>query len=454
MRWRILGSIMIPVTVIVSVMLLSVSSLVISNQTIEIDSHLAREAQELRLLAENGSDPNTGLAFESSRDLLQLYISRTIPDPNETMFVLENGLVFSRTTDVPAVRLDQDPEFLEIVNGINSSQFGNYPTNQGNARFLVVPVVNGGTNGALVAIIFSDIEKAPILELLLRFGLIAIFALAATGAIGYLVAGRLFRPIESLTRLAGEIAGESLGRRIPVPAIHSELDQLALEFNSMLDRLESAFKSQKQFLDIAGHELRTPLTIIRGHFDLIQADPKEAAASMPIIQDELSRMSRLVQDLQALTRASAPGFINKETVDLQDLSIELRSKSATLTERKLEVISATGKWRLDRQRVSQAVLQLVENALKYTPSKARIRISLQALENNLLIEVEDSGSGVPEENQKDIWNPFVRGKNTQNVEGSGLGLSLVKAITEAHGGTVDYSESELGGARFEMRFPR
>lgn len=454
MRWTILASIMVPVLILLAVMGTAISALVLTESSAEVDDHLAREARELSLLAERATDPDTGQALTDPRELLELYITRTIPDPNETMFVIEDGLVFARTTDTPPVRLDQDLNFLAYVNSANAVEFGDWETEVGNARFVVVPVTSGNESGALVAVIFSDLESAPIRELLTRFGLIALFALIAMAAIGYLAAQRIFRPIQGITEFASELEGDALSKRIQVGEVRNELDQLATEFNTMLDRLEEAFKSQREFVDVAGHELRTPLTIIRGHFDLMKSDPKEVASAMPVIQEELDRMARLVTDLQTLTKSSAPQFLSSEAQDLETFADDLKSKLKTLTKRKIQLETSAGQWRFDDQRLSQAVLQLVENATKYTTARSKIIISIGVVGSNLEVSVEDSGPGIGDELKGQIWEPFVRGKGKQNVEGSGLGLSLVRAIAIAHGGETVVSDSSLGGARFTLRIPR
>ncbi|MEK9578151.1 MAG: histidine kinase dimerization/phospho-acceptor domain-containing protein, partial [Aquiluna sp.] len=317
MRWKILGSIVLPVFVLIVILTTAISTLVLADNARQVDDHLAREAQELNLLSERAFDPRTGQPLTSPRALLELYITRTIPDPNETMFVLEDGVVFARTTDTPPVRLDRDANFLALANQTSAATFGNWNTEVGNARYVVVPVQADGSTGALVAIIFSDLNAAPMRDLLLRFALIGLFALVGMVALGYLAAGRIFRPIQKLTEFASEVGEERLQHRFEVVDSNNELDRLGIEFNTMLDRLEESFKSQKQFVDIAGHELRTPLTVIRGHFDLVKANPAEAEQSLPIIEDELERMSRLVQDLQTLTKASAPEFVRPETTELR-----------------------------------------------------------------------------------------------------------------------------------------
>lgn len=454
MRWKILGSIMIPAILLLVVLTGAISALVISDKAQEIDLHLSREARELSLLAERAIDPRSGDSITDPKALLELYITRTIPDPNETMFVVADGLAFARTTDTPPVRLDLDAAFMALVTQASEVVLGDWETSVGNARYLVVPVTANNSSGALVAIIFSDADSAPIQELLIRFALISMFALLGLLAIGYLVAGRIFAPIKSLTEFARGLGEDRLGDRIPVGDKRDELDSLALEFNRMLDRLEDAFQSQRQFVDIAGHELRTPLTIIRGHFDLMRANPVEANSAIPIIQDELQRMSRLVGDLQALTKSGSPDFVHVDEVDLKGFTDELRAKVAAMTKRKVGFESSEGQWRLDAQRISQATLQLVENALRHTPKSAKINVAFESLDDFLLIVVEDSGKGVQAELRESIFEPFIRGPGKQNIDGSGIGLSLVRAIAQAHGGSAAVDESPLGGARFVVKIPR
>ncbi len=453
-RWSILGSIMLPVVLLVAILLTAISSLVLSEQAREIDGHLTREALELRLLAEQAVDPNTGLEVTDPRTLLELYISRTIPDPNETMFVLVDGVVFARTTDTPQVRLDRDVDFLNLVDSLDSATFGDWATSAGNARYLIVPVKAESSNGALVALIFSDLESAQIRELLLRFTVIAFASLIGMAAISYLVAGRIFRPINQLTKFVEEIEEENLKGRIPVLQNKNEIDQLGIEFNRMLDRLEMAFVSQRQFVDIAGHELRTPLTIVRGHLDLMKHNPEETESSLGIVEDELQRMSRLVTDLQTLTKSGNPQFIKREQVPLVDFAQELRAKLLTLSDRKIEVMAIDAVAKFDRQRIAQAILQLVENALKYTEPQDEVRVSIEITDEYLDFSVDDAGPGVDRELSHTIWDPFVRGKKTQNVPGSGIGLSVVRAIAKGHGGDAHVTSSGLGGARFIIRIPR
>lgn len=448
-RVRILAWILVPVALVMTTLIGTITYLTLSENAREIDQHLAREANELQLLAQNSINPDTGRGFDSARDLLTLYISRTIPDPHETMFIVVDGVVTARTTDDPEVRLERDTEFLEVVTSTTALSFGDFPTEEGNARYLVVPVKSERDSGQLVAVIFAADYSAPITELIFRFAVIAMFSLIGVGAVGWIVAGRVMAPISLLRKTAHEVAEDDLSRRIPISGGNSELDQLAQEFNSMLDRIQRAFQSQARFVDDAGHELRTPLTIVMGHFDLMEQDPKQAKTSLPIIRDELKRMSRLVLDLQTLTKSSSPSFIQSQVVDLDQFAAEIEAKARSLGAENIEVKAPPVGYSFDPERVTQALLQLVENSLKHGGTDVKIEVNM-AVSDSLEISVSDSGPGVSDQDMEKLFLPFFRAKGKVDLEGSGIGLALVKAIAEAHHGRVAAERSELGGLKITL----
>ena len=455
-RVRLLAWVLVPVVMVLSLTLVTAWSMLTTQQNQSIDGHLGREAEELQVLAERAIDPNTDTNFTSARGLLELYIQRTVPDPNETMFVMVNGAVISRTTDTPPVRLDQDPEFLELVSGANKAGFGNYPTAVGNARYIVVPITGQAERGALIGVIFSDVESQQITNLLYRFALIVMLSLIAAAAVGWLVAGRVLRPITNVRQTAHEIGASDLTKRIAETSGGTELKQLAAEFNLMLDRIQESFEINKQFVDDAGHELRTPLTIISGHLELMEADPSQADSSMLIVKDELSRMSRIVRDLQTLTKSSQPDFVKRTEIRLVDLGDELFVKASQLANRDWslgEIPDAS--WSLDRERITQAILQISENAVRFTSDSDPIRIDIQLAGNNVEVSVSDSGPGIPEASRDRITERFVRGEAQANSgQGAGLGLALVSAIAVGHGGKLVIGDSEFGGAKVTLRLPR
>jgi len=223
----------------------------------------------------------------------------------------------------------------------------------------------------------------------------------------------------------------------------------------MLSRLEHAFVGQRQFLDDAGHELKTPLTILQGHLELMDADdPREVEETRQLLLDETDRMSRLVGDLILLAKSDRPDFLSTAPVSLERLTHTLLSKARGLADRDW-VLDATGEVvvPLDEQRITQAVLQLADNAAKHTDEGAEVAIGSSADDTTVRIWVRDTGPGVPESDRHHVFERFGRSVFQPGDEGFGLGLSIVRAIAEAHHGRVELDPDHSPGARFVIILP-
>jgi len=255
---------------------------------------------------------------------------------------------------------------------------------------------------------------------------------------------------------AREITTTDLSRRLPEKG-NDDITQLTATFNSMLGRLEQGFASQRQFLDDAGHELRTPLTVLRGHLELVDhADPAEVAETRELLLDEVDRMSGLVDELILLAKSGRPDFVNPAPTPLAGLVTSVHRKATALGDRDWQLgdlppdhVTAV----LDEQRITQALLQLCDNAVKHTRPGDRIALSCSLTNGSARLEVEDNGQGVPAADRERIFERFGRSRVPEGDEGFGLGLSIVKAIAEAHSGSVHVEDSDSGGARFVVRIP-
>jgi signal transduction histidine kinase len=223
----------------------------------------------------------------------------------------------------------------------------------------------------------------------------------------------------------------------------------------MLDRLETAFATQRQFVDDAGHELRTPITIVRGHLELLSDDdPEDRRETVELVTDELDRMSRMVNDLLLLAKAEQPDFLRPEPVEIEALTAELHAKLAAIAPRVWRVESiGKGVIVADRQRLTQAVVQLAENATKHTDTGAIVVLGTLVADGEARIWVRDTGAGIPPEDQARIFSRFSRGSAGRRTEGAGLGLSIVAAIARAHGGRVELSSPPRQGATFTLVVP-
>lgn len=256
---------------------------------------------------------------------------------------------------------------------------------------------------------------------------------------GWLVAGLALRPVERLRREAAAITVSDLERRLDVPATRDELARLAETLNDLLSRLESAVAKEHRFVDEASHELRTPLAVLKGELELALSRPRtaeELEATLRSVAAETDRVIRLAEDLLVLARTSGGRVpLRREQVDLANLLGAFPGAEVT----------AGGTACVDPVRVRQAVLDLVDNARRH----GAVRVQAWHEDGAALVRVEDDGPGFAAHVLPRAFEAFVHG----DEGGSGLGLALVRAVAEAHGGTATAENLPGGGARVTLRLP-
>lgn len=452
-RATILGWILVPLLLaMVGTFFLS-SFLLQTSVATQIDDQLAQEAKELSLLAKEATDPESDSPYTSSRELLELYLRNSVPDSNETLFVLVDGKVISRSSGSDLPRLDRAGDFIEMVSTLQEPLVSNYLVDGESVRFIAIPVSGPADSGHMVAAIFVEEKLDAVNATLTQLGLLMLLAFMAAASAGWFVAGRILKPIRQLGEITRRITDGTTPERLEGFDKKSELGAIAADFNSMLDRTSSAFASQRRFVDDAGHELKTPLTIVRGHLDLMKTAPKEAETSLAIIEDEVQRMTRIVKDLQLLTKSTEASFIKTSPVQPSEIVDEVFVKTSPLANRRWDVeAEITPALEIDRQRMVQALLQLVDNSIKHTNDEDAIVIGCRSIGSFVELFVGDSGPGIPEEARIQVQQRFVRGGWTaEDTEGSGLGLAIVDAIARGHMGELYIKTSELGGAEVGIR---
>lgn len=454
-RSTILGWILLPLLLALVATYLLSGVLLRDSLSASIDSQLAQESKELSLLAERATNPISGDSYTSAKDLLELYIRGSVPDQDETLFVLVNGVVTERSSGTAVPRLDKDPEFIAVINSKREPSLDDYKFGGELVRFIAIPVRGIDDEGHLVAAIFTDEKLEELNATLNQLALIMLLAFGAASAAGWFVSGRILRPIRQLGDLTRRITAGTTEERLAGFDEKTEIGGIAADFNNMLDRTASAFESQKRFVEDAGHELKTPLTIVRGHLDLVRAAPAERETSLPIIEDEVLRMTRIVQDLQMLTKSNQPSFIQKETVEPGEIVDEVFVKATPLAQRNWQIhLEELPEAQIDRQRMVQALIQLVDNAIKHTKDGSAIVVGVRNAGEVLEFFVGDGGPGIPDAERERVKKRFVRGGWTaQDTEGSGLGLAIVDAIARGHSGELFIESSKLGGAEVGIRIP-
>ena len=426
---------------------------VVSQIDDRIDASLVQEVEELERLREE-QDPETGRPLGVRvRRIFEIYLDRNVPSRGEAFITFVRGQPFLRSSQVVPYRLDRDPELVRRWGSIQRSDRGRVDTPGGEVEFLAVPLRAGdATVGVFVVAIFRRFETGDLGTITAALAGVGLAVLLLGAFLTWRAAHRVIAPVNAVTRTAHQISETDLSRRIPVTG-DDEVAQLARTFNDMLDRLESAFATQRRFLDDAGHELRTPITIVRGHLEVMGDEPQERAATLALVLDELDRMSRLVDDVLTLAKAERPDFLDYEPVDVAALSHEVHVKAAALAPRDWS-LSDTGRGVIvaDRQRLTQALVQLAQNAVQHTGEGDAIVLSSSVAAGRARFSVRDSGPGIAPGQQERIFERFRRGPDARR-EGAGLGLAIVRAIAEAHGGRVEVSSHPPAGAVFTIDIP-
>ncbi|MCU1582873.1 MAG: two-component system, OmpR family, sensor kinase [Microbacteriaceae bacterium] len=327
------------------------------------------------------------------------------------------------------------------------------------ASILVVTALGMAIAGGVAFLVAyrRDAELAEVRVAAITYLVVAAIALVAISLVGWFVAGRLLRPIRVLRDAAARISETDLSERIPVVG-RDDVSELTATVNDMLGRLDEAFTSQRLLLSDVGHELKTPITIVRGHLELLDPDrPDDVQATQELTLDELDRMSALVSDIALLAQTRHPDFVRPVAVDVSRLTESVFAKASALSNdhdwqlAQLAEVSAT----LDAPRITQAWLQLAENAVKFSPRGSAIVIGSTVPDpTHVDLWLRDQGRGIAEAQLERIFARFARAEPGRGVEGSGLGLSIVAAIAEAHGGRA-FAESAPGtGSVFVIRLPR
>jgi two-component system, OmpR family, sensor kinase len=286
---------------------------------------------------------------------------------------------------------------------------------------------------------------------------------------GLAVADRAMRPIKSLTGLARQITStRDPSKRIPVPAADDEVGELARTMDGMLQALDEArsereqsLERQREFVADASHELRTPLTSIQANLELLQVAGKGSDDDRITVDSALSstkRMSGLVSDLLLLARADAGRRVATRDIDLAAIATGAIEEVQPLAgERRIESrLEGPLSLRGNPDELHRLIRNLLENAIRHTPDRTTIELTARRDGGEALLEVVDDGPGIPAEMESQVFDRFVRGdgpSDTAGGGGSGLGLSIVRAVAESHGGSVSAGRSTYGGARFSVRLP-
>lgn len=503
-RWRIVAWIMLTTLIGLTALVVTVDSALRTDVDREANADVSQEVEEFRTFLVRGSDPETAKPFVSTQRLFEVYLARQQPSDAELLVGASadrpDQVLSTAGRSTPALQ-DYDPlADRQLMDATRRAPSGVTDTSAGQVRWARVAVDStGDKGGTLYVFVFTQHREDEVAGTTRLITAVAVASLLLTVFISYIVAGQILRPIRQMRAAAEEIGEDDLARRIPVSG-RDDIAELAVTVNTMLDRVERAFAAQRRFVDDASHELRTLVSIIRGQLEVLPEDPQGRREAIAIATDELDRMSRTVTDLLSLAQAERPDYVRRrDDVDLAILTLDLDAKVASLGDRRWTLTEvADGYGRVDPQRISQAVLQLAQNAVQHTAPGDRIRLGSRFvdLDGQRWVEftVSDEGPGVLPEDAERIFERFTRSgdgrgpdaalqearlsdpqtadaslEDTQPLavpgaqepaaspgparSGAGLGLAIVRAIADGHEGVVFVDSMPGMGATFGLRVP-
>jgi two-component system OmpR family sensor kinase len=446
------------------------------------DQRLNREAADFSTFVSAGILPSFESESPTAEQLIRAYLAQQYPSA-ELLLV---GTAETSGTQFTLSRFssDEDPLFPPATRsqiqriGLVSDEGSGVIDGTIRWRKARVDSPTGPTN-VVVAISGAPNREdtGRVADLLLGTGA---GGMVLTALVAWFLAGRMLVPVRRIREAAETISAADLSRRVPADG-PDEIVSLAETVNAMLERVEEAYRTQREFLDDAGHELRTPLTVVQGNLDLMPEDPRERAETTRIMQDELSRMTRIVEDLLTLARADRPDFLRTAPTDVADLVVDVEAKIDVIADREWSVLPyAEGVALLDQHRITQALVQFCSNAVRFTRPGDPIEIGCRVIapgdptvaddlaagplpepprrENyrrRLLWWVRDTGPGVPPGEEESIFERFhtARGQLRDGRGGTGLGLAIVATIARAHGGRAFVYNAKGGGAVFCIVVP-
>lgn len=425
----------------------AVYSVLVISLVNQVDETLARTAEDIRQTFRRDVQ---GVSFSP----LALDLTASI---YAQVWDAEGDLV---ARNVPLLEEPFDPIRLEGT----TSRYSTVRLGQVPLRVLTYPLVTtpeGELLGHLqLAASLQTVEAArQLVVTVLMVG--GVLAVGFAALVGWSTAAAALRPLDTVTETALQITrADDLSRRIPLRGPpRDEVGRLTAAFNETLERLEQVFETQRRFMADVSHELRTPLTVIRGNVDLIRRTGTADAESLEAVVSEVDRMTRLVQDILALSQAESGKLpLAREIVELDTLLLEGFQQAKLLSQGRQEIrLGQEDQARVvgDRDRLKQVILNLMANAVEHTPAGGVVTMGLACVDEWARLTVSDTGRGIPKDELPHIFERFYRvdRSRSRSSGGAGLGLSIAYWITRMHGGRIEVASEEGLGTTFSVWLP-
>lgn len=456
LRWRLAAGIVFAFTVTLALIFVTVYIALQRILTSDLDDSLGDAAEAMQaemLLAGSLDDPRLDEAVQ------RYAATREAREPFITVIRDADGEVKAITQNVQAESLAlSEEQRAEILLGKTTRETHDLADDKEyRIRASRVTLANGEVAIVQVARVTEGVV-GPANTLLIVLAAEGIAATIIVAAAAVWLSRGAVRPLQRVIDVAADIQASDLHQRIRARREPSEVQKLADTFDAMLDRLEKAFDEQQHFIMDVSHELRTPLTVLKGNIDVMLMDPAldaEAREHYERMSSEVSRLIRLTSNLLYMAGADAGREPERRLCELDVVCLEVARQGRDLRhDVKLSVgredqVTVVG----DRDQIKQMVLNLVENALKYTPSGGEVILSVYRNGTDAYVSVADTGPGIPDDALPNIFERFNRGSQRGLLGGTGLGLAIAARIARAHGGGIDVSSEEGKGSTFTARLP-
>jgi heavy metal sensor kinase len=391
----------------------------------------------------------------------------------------DQGRIIFSSLELPATPGDAEPITPQIFASGKFQQLARSPAAGGSPSFHNVPGGKHGFRGYARSLVSGDNNTSVVILQSLHpqfemmeairhtFYWVIPIALLFASAGGYFLARKSLAPVTVMASQARGMGAAHMSERLKVSNPHDELGTLALSFNELLDRLEKSFEQQRRFVADASHELRTPVAILRGETEVTLSrpdrTPEEYRETLAILRDESQRLAHIIEDLFTLTRADAGEYpLNLRELYLDELAADVLRRARSLAISKSVTLASSIQPELplqaDEDLLRRMLLNLLDNAIKYTPAGGKVGVDCQRQGNLYILRVTDTGPGIPPDLQSRIFERFfradkARSRSESDTGGAGLGLSIALWIAEAHHGRLELTRSDPSGTIFTASLP-
>ncbi len=375
-----------------------------------------------------------------------------------------DGKVLARSANLGATQLPTPPDLLARMSA-GETVFETLPSfREEPLRMVSLPVQAGGAPPVVIQVAGSlDDLNRTLDSAALLFACLAAALSASVGTAGAMLTRRVFRAIDNVVKQARRIGNANLDARLPHPGTADDIGRLVDTLNDMLDRLEHAFDAQRHFTADASHELRSPLSRLRTEIEVTlrrERSSEEYVETLRSCLEEVERLTLLVEELLMLARLDAGQERGSQDAVPVAALVEdsVRRVQSTAQTRLVRLVVGSGPAqavRVARGPASLALLNLLDNAVKFSPQGTQVDISWTIEQEQAVLTVSDQGPGIPDHELPHVFDRFYRGAGARagTVEGTGLGLALSRAIVLAHGGRIDVENGPSGGTIFQVRLP-